>query len=86
MMAYVREEKYHETLQVRLMVSEKTKEETREPWRFVSVEFDSMDRITPKELRELGKWLVAEGKRIGREYKSNGAPKQQPEQGNGHVA
>jgi len=73
-MALIHEETKHE-LGARLMVSERAKDETRDPWRFVSVEMDGFDNLTPTELRTLGKWMVQQGRRIGREYKSNGAPK-----------
>ena len=73
-MALIHEEIEHE-LGPRLMVSEREEGETREPWQFISLEMDGFDEMTPTELRTLGKWLVQQGRRIGREYKSNGAPK-----------
>ena len=76
-MAYVTEEIEHEELPVKLMTAERDKEsgECREPWRFISLEFDLFESLTPPELRRPGRWLVREGKRIGKEYKSNGAMK-----------
>ena len=76
-MAYVTEEIEHEELPVKLTTAERDKEsgECREPWRFISLEFDLFESLTPPELRRLGRWLVREGKRIGKEYKSNGAMK-----------
>ena len=70
-MAYVTEEIEHEELPVKLMTAERDKEsgECREPWRFISLEFDLFESLTPPELRRLGRWLVREGKRIGKEYK-----------------
>jgi hypothetical protein len=35
-----------------------------------------MERMSPRELRELGRWLVKQGKRLGRQYTSSGSPKQ----------
>ena len=66
-----------EGLVTKLMTAERDKEsgEFREPWRFISLEFDQFENLTPPELRRLGRWLVQEGKRIGKEYKSNGAMK-----------
>lgn len=46
-----------------------------EPWRIISFERDTMEFMTPRELRELGRWLISEGKRIGREYTANGSLK-----------
>ena len=76
-MGFVTEEIEHEELPVKLMTVERDKEsgECREPWRFISLEFDHFENLTPPELRRLGRWLVQEGKRIGKEYKSNGAMK-----------
>lgn len=74
-MGVIHEETSHELLGVSFTVDEREKGSCREPWRFVSLEIDSMESLTPKELRELGKWLVSQGKRLGREYKSNGAPR-----------
>lgn len=76
-MGVIHEETSHEFLGVNFTVDEREKGSCREPWRFVSLEIDSMESLTPKELRELGKWLVSQGKRLGREYKSNGAPRVQ---------
>ena len=74
-MGIVHEETSHEFLGVSFTVDEREKGSCRDPWRFVSLEVDSMESLTPKELRVLGKWLVSQGKRLGREYKSNGAPR-----------
>ena len=74
-MAIVQEEVKHDSLLVELMVSEKVKGEVRDQWRFVHVDVDCMRNYTPKELCELGHWLVQQGERMGREYKSNGAPR-----------
>ncbi|UJB30281.1 hypothetical protein [Chromobacterium sp. Beijing] len=74
-MAIVHEETSHDDLPVTIMVSERTKGEFRPPWEMIDLEFDSFQRLTPTQLRQLGRWLIQEGKRIGREYKSNGAPK-----------
>ncbi|PTU71457.1 hypothetical protein [Chromobacterium haemolyticum] len=74
-MAIVHEETSHDDLPVTIMVSERTKGEFRTPWEMIDLEFDSFQQLTPTQLRQLGRWLIQEGKRIGREYKSNGAPK-----------
>ena len=76
-MGYVTEEIEHDELPVKLTTVERDKAsgECREPWLFIGIEFDHFEQLTPPELRKLGRWLVQEGKRIGREYKSNGAMK-----------
>lgn len=68
-------EQVHHAGGVDLMVSEKVAGETRDQWRFISLEIDGWVRLTPRELRELGRWLQQQGRRMGKEYKSNGAPK-----------
>jgi hypothetical protein len=74
-MSIVNEHVRHADSGIELMVTERTPGETREPWRIVSLEVDGWDRLTPRELRDLGKWLQQQGRRMGKEYKSNGAPK-----------
>lgn len=74
-MSIVREQVRHADSGVELMVSEKVAGETREQWRFISLEIDGWGRLTPRELRDLGRWLQQQGRRMGKEYKSNGAPK-----------
>jgi hypothetical protein len=74
-MALIHEELKHEYLPVSLMVSQRQQGECIEPWDIVHCEVDGMSRMTPKQLQELGRWLVQQGKRLGREYKSNGAPR-----------
>jgi len=49
--------------------------EIYEPWRIVSFHLMVRDRMTPRELRELGAWMMREGRRIGREYTASGAPR-----------
>ena len=73
-MALIHEEIKHES-GVEIMVTERESRETREPWKCVSMDMGFSENLTPKELRALGKWLIQVGRRIGREYKSNGAPK-----------
>lgn len=74
-MGIVREETKHETLAAEFMVVERDPCEAREPWRFVELRVDDLEKLTPREMRDLGRWLVREGKRLGREFKSNGAPR-----------
>lgn len=74
-MALIHEETKHEYLPVSLMVSQRQKGETIGPWELIHCEVDGMERLTPHELVELGEWLIQQGKRIGKEYKSNGAPR-----------
>jgi hypothetical protein len=74
-MSTVHEQVHHADSGIELMVSERTANETRDPWRFISLEVGGWSRLTPRELRDLGKWLQQQGRRMGKEYKSNGAPK-----------
>lgn len=74
-MGIVREQLTHEIGEAEIMVVERSKREVCAPWEIVSLRVDDMGRMTPKQMRELGRWLQREGKRIGQQYKSNGAPK-----------
>lgn len=77
-MGIIREETTYADLDVVIEVVERQPGETTEPWRFVTLRVDDWGRMTPKELRGLGRWLQQQGIRLGREYKSNGAPKVTP--------
>jgi hypothetical protein len=80
-MGIIHEQTRHEFLPAEVMVDERGERESREPWKCIHLEVDNMERLTPKELRDLGKWLQQEGRRIGRAYKSNGAPRGSGERG-----
>jgi len=75
-MGIVTHESEHDGHPASVKVVQREPGEVRAPWAMISVEIDEHERMTPKELRQLGRWLQKEGKRIGREFKSNGAPKQ----------
>ncbi len=75
-MATVIEETQHEYTGVSLCVCQRDAGETIDPWRIIMIETDGFDRCSPRELRDLGRFLVRESKRIGRAYKSNGAPRE----------
>ncbi len=77
-MAYVTENVKHDIYPAQLTTIQRRPEtgECIENWRFIDVELDSFERYTPKELRELGQWLIDQGTRIGKEYNCNGAKKQ----------
>jgi len=72
-MSIVNEENTHEFLPVKVEVLERTKGEMTIPWKIIQVEIDNYECMSPPELRLLGRWLINQGNRIGREYKSNGA-------------
>ena len=74
-MGIVNEEVSCEIVDATISVVEREDGETTEPWRFVKLEVHEYERMTPKELRKFGRWCVDEGKRIGQQYKSNGAPR-----------
>jgi hypothetical protein len=73
-MGFIIEEKVNPDFPVELSVVQREPHESTDPWRFISLRYDDFQSLTPRELRKLGRWLQQEGKRIGREYKSNGAP------------
>lgn len=75
-MGIIKEEIRHKYIDAVITVVEKEKEETVDRWKFASIEMNSMESLSPVDLRELGKWLIKEGKRLGKEYKSNGSKKQ----------
>ncbi len=74
-MGYVHQTIIHE-LGVMIKVEESDNDSLSEPWKIISVEFDDMESITPRELIILGRWLIYQGMRIRREFKSNGAPRE----------
>ncbi|MDC8803905.1 hypothetical protein PRZ61_10705 [Halomonas pacifica] len=75
-MGVVTYESEHDGHEASVTVDQREPGDNRAPWAMISVEIDGHERMTPKELRRLGRWLQQEGTRIGREFKSNGAPKQ----------
>ena len=58
-----------------VQIIEREEDEIYEPWRIIDLHFDSRSRLSPRELRELGSWLIREGRRIGLEYTASGAPR-----------
>lgn len=72
-MGLIQEETLLPIADTEIMVVEREKGEEREPWKFITLHVDGMQEISPKELRLLGRMLINEGKRIGKQYKSNGA-------------
>ena len=72
-MAFVKEEIKHDVFDATITVLEREKSELSEPWNIINFEVDSYENCTPKELRRIGKWRIEQGKRIVKEYKSNGA-------------
>lgn len=82
-MGLINEETKHEYLAASFYVVERQAGETREAWRFVAIDIDGMERLTPREMRDLGRWLQQQGRRLGREYKSNGAPRAVADRGQG---
>lgn len=75
-MGIVNEKVSCEIVQAEISVVQRTKGETVEPWRFITLEVDGFERMTPKELRKFGRWCITEGKRIGKQYRSNGAARE----------
>jgi len=75
-MAFITEEIEYENPWVKIVTVAKQKGEDIPAWKFISIELDGFERISPSELRDLGNLLVKEGTRIGKEYKSNGSMKE----------
>lgn len=62
-------------IEAAVQVIEREEDEIYEPWRIIDLHLDSRSRLSPRELRDLGSWLIREGRRIGREYTASGAPR-----------
>lgn len=75
-MGIINEEVSCEIVQAKLSVVQRVEGEDTDPWRFITLEVDGFEPMTPKELRKFGRWCITEGKRIGQQYKSNGAPRE----------
>lgn len=74
-MSIIHEETVHSALDAEITVSERTRGESIEDWYIVHLRVDGMDRMTPNDLCNLGRWLVEHGERIKREYTRAGKPK-----------
>ena len=73
-MALIHEETKHQYLGATVMVSQRQRHEVIEDWNILHLEVETWRR-TPDELIDLGAWLVAQGERIKRDYRKDGAPK-----------
>jgi hypothetical protein len=72
-MSYVKEETNHPSIRdISFSVLEKEPEEVCESWEIISLDIDHFAVNTPQQMVELGVWLIAEGKRIQREYTPKG--------------
>ena len=72
-MGIIKETIIHPTIGgVEIIVDEKTKDETREPFDIVSLDITFSSIRQPNELVELGNWLVEQGTRIKKQYTSTG--------------
>lgn len=74
-MSLIHEETLHHIGEAEVMVSERTRGESIDDWDIVHLRVDSMGRMTPDDLSELGRWLVEQGERIKRQYTKTGKPK-----------
>lgn len=72
-MGIVNEEVSCEVVDATICVEQREPDECVEPWKIITLELDGFERMTPKELRKFGRWCMTEGKRIGQQYRSNGA-------------
>ena len=72
-MGLIQETINHPTIDdVEIVVDEKSKDETREPYDIVSLDISFSSIRQPDELVELGKWLIEQGTRIKKQYTSTG--------------
>lgn len=74
-MSIIHEETLYHIGETEVMVSERTRGESIDEWEIVHLRTDSMGRMTPDGLCELGRWLVEQGERIKRQYTKTGKPK-----------
>jgi hypothetical protein len=75
-MSYIREEISVADGEGRIAVLERSKGEFVRPWAILSPDLGDLDRMTPKQLRALGRELIDIGRRAGREYTVSGKPRQ----------
>jgi len=72
-MGLIQETINHPTIDdVEIVVDEKSKDETREPYDIVSLDISFSSIRQPDELVELGTWLIEQGTRIKKQYTSTG--------------
>lgn len=71
-MAFVQEEIRHKYLDAEISVLEKEKGEVIEPYAIIDFDCDNMRSYTPKELIDLGEWLIKNATRIKSQYTSRG--------------
>ena len=75
-MGIIHEDIKHPDFPVSITIVEREKGEGVEAWRVADLEIEfTGERFTPRELRELGRWLIQQGKRLGKSYTSKGAPR-----------
>lgn len=72
-MGIIKEIIKHPTIEnAEIVVDEKSKNETREPYDIISLDILFCSIRQPDELVELGKWLIEQGTRIKKQYTSTG--------------
>lgn len=75
-MGLIQETINHPTIDdVEIVVDEKSKDETREPYDIVRLDISFSSIRQPDELVELGQWLIEQGTRIKKQYTSTGKPR-----------
>lgn len=53
-------------------ITEKTKDEYRDPWHIISLEIEIINNYTPQQVYDLGKYLIALSKRVRKQYTASG--------------
>lgn len=57
---------------IQIDVLQKDNETYWQPNAICDIAIDTMKSYTPNQLKEIGRWLISEGKRIGKTYTSTG--------------
>lgn len=75
-MAFHRQEVTHTLYPIDLaIVNQKSFEQKLQPWQFIVMSWDESFVATPKQVKEIGKFLIQEAERVGKEFRYNGTPK-----------
>lgn len=74
-MGLIQEEIANNDLGVNLTIDSHARNETREPFDIISLEFDRTYGLTPEALQALGVWLIAQADRIRNQYTQTGKRK-----------
>lgn len=75
-MAFQRQEVTHPLYPIDLAImNQKSFEQKMQPWQFIVMSWDQNFVATPKQVKEIGRFLIQEAERVEKEFKYNGMPK-----------